>query len=109
MKNHMSSESQGRVGVDSYELSEKTHKSERQKVILCDAPMTMLFEVDFEPACIMVICLGGCAVIGHLALYARQGNSMVTLCLIKVISAILMFLLHVAGRRIIPHPWLKYA
>ncbi len=71
--------------------------------------MTMLFEADIEPVCIMVICLGGCMVIGHLALYAGQGNSMVTLCLIKVITAILVFLLHVAGRRIIPRPWPKYA
>jgi hypothetical protein len=70
--------------------------------------MTMLFEVDIEPVCIMVICLGGCVVIGHLALYAGQGNPMVTLCLIKVITAIFVFLLHVAGRRIIFHPRPKY-
>jgi hypothetical protein len=71
--------------------------------------MTMLFEEDIEPVCIMVICLGGCMVIGHLALYARQGNPMVTFCSIIVITAILVFLLHVAGGRIIPHPWPKYA
>jgi hypothetical protein len=40
----------------------------------------MFFEVDIELVCIMVICLGGCAVIGHLALYAEQGNPMVDLC-----------------------------
>ncbi len=71
--------------------------------------MTMLFEVDIEQVCVMEICLGGCAVIGHLALYAGQGNPMVALCLIIVITAILVFLLHVAGRRIIPHPRPKYA
>jgi hypothetical protein len=53
--------------------------------------MTMPFEVDIEPVCIMVICLGGCAVIGHLALYARQVNPSVTLCLITVIAVILFF------------------
>jgi hypothetical protein len=68
------------VGVDSYELSKKKQKSEVQKITSCNAPMTMLFEVDIKPVCIMVICLGGCAVIGHLVLYARQGNPMVTLC-----------------------------
>ncbi len=109
MKNIMSSESQGGVGVDSCELSKKKHKSEVQKITSCNAPMTMLFEVDIEPVCIMVICLGGCAVIGHLALYAGQGNPMVTLCSIIVIRAILVFSLHVAGRRIIPHPRPKYA
>jgi hypothetical protein len=57
----------------------------------------------------MVICLGVCTVIGHLALYAGQGNPMVDLCSIIVITVILMFLLHVAGWRIIPHPRPKYA
>jgi hypothetical protein len=71
--------------------------------------MTMLFELDIEPVCIMVICLGGCAVIGHLTFYAGQGNPMVVLCSIIVITAILVFSLHVAGRRIIPRPWPKYA
>ncbi len=69
----------------------------------------MFFEVDIELVCIMVICLGGCAVIGHLALYAGQEIPMVTLCSIIVITAILVFLLHVAGRRIIPRPQPKYA
>ncbi len=69
----------------------------------------MLFEVDIEPVCFIVICLGGCAVIGHLSLYAGQGNPMVTLCLIIVNTAILVFLLLVAGRRIIPCPPPKYA
>ena len=69
----------------------------------------MLFEVGIEPVCVMVICLGGCVTIGHLALYAGKGNVMVTLCLILVIVSILVFLLHVAGRRIIPPPRLKYA
>jgi hypothetical protein len=109
MKNHMSSESQGRVGVDSCELSEKKYKSEVQKNTSCNAPMTRIFEVDIEPVCVMVICLGGCAVIGHLTLYAGQGNPMVTLCLIIVTTAILVFLLHVADRRIIPRPRSKYA
>jgi hypothetical protein len=71
--------------------------------------MTMLFEMDIEPVGVMVICLGGCAVIGHLALYARQGNLMVTICLSIVIIAILVFWLHVAGWRIIPCPQPKYA
>jgi hypothetical protein len=72
--------------------------------------MTMLlFEVDIEPVCVMRICLGGCAVIGHLALYAGQGNPMVVLCSIIVITVILVFLLHVAARRIIPRPPPKYA
>ncbi len=79
-----------------------------QKITLCDAPMTMLFEVYIEPVWVMVICLGGCAVIGHLALYAGQGNPVVTLCSIIVTTTILVFLLHVAGRRIIPHPRPKY-
>jgi hypothetical protein len=109
MKNHKSSKSQGRVGVDSCGLSKKKHKSEVQKITLCDAPMTMLFEVVIEPVCVMAICLGGCSVIGHLALYAGQGNPMVTLCSIIVITAILVFLVHVAGRRIIPRPRPKYA
>ncbi len=69
----------------------------------------MLFEVDIEPVCVMVICLGGCVTIGHLALYAGQGNVMVNLCLILVIASIIVFLLHVAGRRIIPRPRPKYA
>jgi hypothetical protein len=56
MKNHMSSESQGRVGVDSCELSGKKHKSEVLKIAVFDAPMTMLFELDIEPVCIMAIC-----------------------------------------------------
>ncbi len=38
----------------------------------------MLFEVDIEPVYVMTICLGGCTVIGHLALYAGQGGPMVT-------------------------------
>ncbi len=105
----MSSESQGRVGVDSCGLSKKQQKSELQKNNSCNAPMTMLFEVDIEPVCLMVICLGGCMVIGHLALYAGQGNPMVTLCSIIFITAILVFLLHVAGRRYIPCPRPKYA
>jgi hypothetical protein len=71
--------------------------------------MTMLFELDIEPVCVMVICLGGCVVIGHLALYAGQGNPMVVLCSIIVITVILVFSLHVAGRRIIPRSWPKYA
>jgi hypothetical protein len=71
--------------------------------------MTVLFEVDIEPVCIMVICLGGCTVIGHLALYAGQGNPMVVFCSIIVITAILVFLLHVAARRVIPCPRPKYA
>jgi hypothetical protein len=69
----------------------------------------MLFEVDIEPVCVMVICLGGCATIAHLALYAGQGNVMVNLCSILVIASILVFLLHVAGQRIIPRPRPKYA
>ena len=71
----------------------------------------MLFEVDIEPVCVMVICLGGCATIAHLALYAGQGNVMVNLCSILVIALILVFSLHVdvAGRRIIPRPRPKYA
>jgi hypothetical protein len=69
----------------------------------------MLFEVDIEPVCVMVICLGGCATIAHLALYAGQGNVMVNLCSILVIASILVFSLHVAGRRIIPRPRPKYA
>ncbi len=96
------------MGVDSCELSEKKHKSEVQKITSCDAPVTLLFEVDIKPVCIMAICLGGCVVIGHLALYAGQGNPMVTLCSVIAITAILVFLLHVAGRRIIPRPWPKY-
>ncbi len=87
----------------------KKHKSEVQKNTSCAAPMTMLFEVDIEPVCIMVIYLGGCAVIGHLALYAKQGIPMVALHSIVVNTGILVFLLHVAGRRIIPCPWPKYA
>ncbi len=71
--------------------------------------MTMLFEVDIDPFIIMVIFFGGCTVIGHLALYSRQENPMVVLCSIIVITAILVFLLPVAGRRIIPCPWPKYA
>ena len=71
--------------------------------------MAMLFEVDIEPVCIMVICLGGCVTIAHLALYAGKGNPMVTLCSILVIASILVYSLHVAGRRIIPCPWPKYA
>ncbi len=105
----MSSESQGRVEVDSCGLSKKQQKSELQKNTSCNAPMTMLFEVDIEQVCIMVIFLWGCVVIGHLALYARQENPMVTLCSIIFITAILVFSLHVAGRRIIPCPWPKYA
>jgi hypothetical protein len=70
--------------------------------------MTMLFELDIEPVCVMVICLEGCAVIGHLALYAGQGNPMVVLCSNIVITAILVFSLHVAGRRIIPRPRPRY-
>ena len=69
----------------------------------------MLFEVDIEPVCVMVICLGGCAAIGHLAVYAGNGNPMVTLCLILVIASILVYSLHVAGQRIIPRPRPKYA
>ena len=69
----------------------------------------MLFEVDIEPVCVMVICLGGCVTIGHLALYAGQMNVMVNLCSILVIASILVFSLHVAGRRIIPRPQPKYA
>jgi hypothetical protein len=69
----------------------------------------MLFEVDIEPVCVMVICLGGCVTIGHLALYAGQGNVMVNLCSILVIASIIVFSLHVAGRRIIPCPRPKYA
>ncbi len=84
----MSNESQGQVGVDSCELSGKKYKSEVQKITWCDAPMTMLFEVDIEPVRVMVICLGGCAVIGHLALYAGQGNPMVALCWIVVTTQI---------------------
>jgi hypothetical protein len=109
MKNHKSSKSQGQLGVDSCELSEKKHKPEVQKNTLCNAPMTMLFEVDIEPVCVMVTCLGGCVVIGHLALCVSQGNPMLNLCLIIVISTIIVFLLNVAGRRIIPRPWPKYA
>ncbi len=97
------------MGEDSCELSKKKHKSGVQKITLCNAPMTMLFEMDIEPVGVMVICLGGCAVIGHLALYARQGNLMVTICLSIVIIAILVFWLHVAGWRIIPCPQPKYA
>jgi hypothetical protein len=104
----MSSKSQGWVGVDNCALSKTKHRPDVQKFALCDAPTTMLFEVDNEPVCFMVICLGGCAVIGHLPLYAGQGNPMLTLCLIIVITSILVFLLHVAGRRIIPHPLPKY-
>ena len=44
------------------------------KIMLPDNPIAMLFEVDIEPVCVMVICLGGCATIGHLAVYA--GNEM---------------------------------
>ena len=69
----------------------------------------MLFEVDIEPICVMVICLGGCVTIGHLALYAGQGNVMVNLCSILVIASILVFSLHVAGRSIIPRPRPKHA
>ncbi len=69
----------------------------------------MLFEVDIEPVCVMVICLGSCATIGHLALYAGKENVMVNLCSILVIASILVFLLHVAGQRIIPCPRPKYA
>ncbi len=69
----------------------------------------MVFEVDIEPVCIVVICLGGYTVIWHLTLYAGQGDPMVTLYLIIVITPILVFLLHVAGRRIIPCPRPKYA
>ncbi len=68
----------------------------------------MLFEVDIEPVCVMVICLGGCVTIG-LALYAQQGNVMVNLFLILGIALILVFSLHVAGRRIIPRPRPKNA
>ncbi len=53
--------------------------------------MISLFEVDNEPVCIMEICLRGCMIIGHLALYARQGNPMVTLCSIIVIKQFLCF------------------
>ncbi len=84
------------------------------KIVLAstDTPIAMLFEVDIEPVCVMVICLGGCVTIGHLALYAGQGNvsrGMSWLCSIFVIASILVFLLHVAGRRIIPRPQPKYA
>ena len=69
----------------------------------------MLFEVDIEPVCVMVICLEGCVTVGHLAMYARNGNPTVTLCSILVIALILVYSLHVAGRRIIPRPRPKYA
>ena len=71
--------------------------------------MTMLFEVDIEPVCVMVICLGSCAAIEHLAVYAGNGNPGITLCSILVIASILVYSLHVAGRRIIPRPRPKYA
>ena len=91
-------------------MSEKKHKS---KIILKSAtlhsPLAMLFEVDIEPVCVMVICLGGCAAIGHLAVYAGNGNPGITLCSILVIASILVYSLHVAGRRIIPRPRPKYA
>ncbi len=79
------------------------------KITLPDNPIAMLFEVDIEPVCVMVICLGGCATIGHLAVYAGKGNPMVTLCSILVIALIPVYPLHVAGRRIIPRPRPKYA
>jgi hypothetical protein len=69
----------------------------------------MLFEVDIEPVCVMVISVGGCSVIGHLALYAEQGNPVVTLWLIVTITGILLFSLNIAGQRITPQPRPKYA
>ena len=69
----------------------------------------MLFEVDIEPVCVMVISVGGCSVIGHIALYAGQGNPVVTLWSIVTMTVILMFSLNIAGRRIIPRPRPKYA
>ena len=54
----MSNESQGQVGVDSCELSGKKYKSEVQKITWCDAPMTMLFEVDIE-LCFVHVNFGG--------------------------------------------------
>ena len=80
-----------------------------EKITLLNNPIAMLFEVHIEPVCIKVICLGGCATIGHLAVYAGKGNPMVTLCSILVIASILFYSLHVAGRRIIPRPRPKYA
>ena len=91
-------------------LKKKQHKSKisTQSATLL-SPIAMLFEMDIEPVCVMVICLGGCAAIGHHAVYARNGNLMVTLCSILVIASILVYLLHVAGRRIIPCSRPKYA
>jgi hypothetical protein len=42
----------------------------------------MLFEVDIKPVCVMVISVGGCSVVGHLALYAGQGNPVIGYALV---------------------------
>ena len=90
-------------------MSKKTQVKNKYLSPLPYTPIAMLFEVDIEPVCVMVICLGGCAAIGHLAVYAGNGNPTVTLCSILLIASILVYSLHVAGRRIIPRPRPKYA
>jgi hypothetical protein len=64
----------------------------------------MLFEIDIEPVCMLVISLGGCMTIAYLTVYAGGGNPSVTLAAIVIIALILMVSLHIACRRIVVHP-----
>ena len=66
--------------------------------------MTMLFEIDIEPVCVLVISLGGCTTIAYLAAYAGGENHSVTLAAIIIIALILTISLHIAGRRIAIRP-----
>ena len=66
--------------------------------------MTMLFEIDIEPVCVLVISLGGCMTIAYLAAYAGGGSPSVTLAAIVIIALILTISLHIAGRRIVVRP-----
>lgn len=66
--------------------------------------MTMLFEVDIEPVCVLLISLGGCTTIAYLAAYAGGENHRVILAAIVIIALILTISLHIAGRRIVVRP-----